>query len=128
MQPQSFDRRDLRCRPLASWADRPSTGVWQLTSEDRSMEASQQEAPNTVVLIHGLWMTARSWEKWVDRYTKRGYRVIAKSWPGMDVNIDELRRNPAPLARLDINEILTHYEHIIRGLEIPPIIMGHSFG
>ena len=23
------------------------------------------DAPDTVVLIHGLWMTPRSWEQWV---------------------------------------------------------------
>ena len=32
-------------------------------------------APDTIVLIHGLWMTPRSWEKWVERYEGRGYRV-----------------------------------------------------
>ncbi len=50
--------------------------------------------PNTVVLIHGLFMTALSWEKWVDRYTQRGFRVIARSWPGMDGDIADLRRDP----------------------------------
>jgi pimeloyl-ACP methyl ester carboxylesterase len=92
------------------------------------MEASQQEAPNTVVLIHGLWMSALSWEKWVDRYTKRGYRVIARSWPGMEGDIDELRRDPSGIEHLGIAEIVDHYESIIRDLDEPPIIMGHSFG
>jgi pimeloyl-ACP methyl ester carboxylesterase len=92
------------------------------------MEASQQEAPNTVVLIHGLWMSALSWEKWVDRYTKRGYRVVARSWPGMEGDIDELRRDPSGIEHLGIAEIVDHYESIIRDLDEPPIIMGHSFG
>ena len=26
----------------------------------------------TIVLIHGLWMTSRSWEHWVERYQRRG--------------------------------------------------------
>ena len=29
-------------------------------------------APDTIVLIHGLWMTPRSWEKWVERYEGKG--------------------------------------------------------
>ena len=33
-------------------------------------------APNTVVLIHGLWMTPLAWEHWVARYEARGYTVI----------------------------------------------------
>jgi alpha-beta hydrolase superfamily lysophospholipase len=33
-------------------------------------------APDTIVLIHGLWVTSRSWEKWAERYEARGYRVL----------------------------------------------------
>jgi pimeloyl-ACP methyl ester carboxylesterase len=82
----------------------------------------------TIVLIHGLWMTSLSWEHWVDRYTAQGYRVIASSWPGLDIDIDDLRRDPSAIAGLGINEIVEHYEDIIRRLDSPPIIMGHSFG
>ena len=39
-------------------------------------------APDTIVLIHGLWVTPRSWEKWVERYEGRGYRVLAPAYPG----------------------------------------------
>lgn len=81
-----------------------------------------------IVLIHGLWMTALSWENWVARYTAQGHRVIAKSWPGMDIDIHELRKNPDPIAGLGIDQIVAHYEQIIGGLEEPPIIIGHSFG
>ena len=50
-------------------------------------------APTTVVLIHGLWMTALSWEHWVERYEARGFEVIARSWPGMDADVETLRRD-----------------------------------
>ena len=83
---------------------------------------------NSIVLINGLWMTALSWENWVKRYTDKGFRVIAKSWPGMDIDINELRRNPASIATLGITEIVDHYEKIIRGLDSAPIVIGHSFG
>src|SRR5215204_1199295 len=33
--------------------------------------------PDTILLIHGLWMTPRSWEKWVEHYEEKGYRVLA---------------------------------------------------
>ena len=81
-----------------------------------------------VVLVHGLFMTALSWERWVERYTARGYNVVAPSWPRMDVEIGELRRNPSRLAGLGAAEIIDHYDRIIRALERPPIIIGHSFG
>ncbi len=84
--------------------------------------------PKTIVLIHGLWMTPLSWEKWIGYYTDRGYQVLAPSWPGMEEGVQELRRDPSPIAKLGITEIVDHYENIIRGLDAPPIIMGHSFG
>ena len=85
-------------------------------------------APNTIVLIHGLWMTPLSWEQWIGRYEARGFRVLAPAWPGMDGDIDELRRDPSGIEHLGIQEIVYHYAAIIRELDRPPIIMGHSFG
>ncbi|PYV60044.1 MAG: alpha/beta hydrolase [Acidobacteria bacterium] len=86
------------------------------------------QQPNSIVLINGLWMTALCWENWVERYTQKGFRVIAKSWPGMDIDINELRHNPARIAKLGIAEIVEQYDKIIRELDSPPIIIGHSFG
>jgi pimeloyl-ACP methyl ester carboxylesterase len=83
---------------------------------------------NTVVLIHGLWMTPRSWEGWAARYEARGYRVLAPAWPGLEVEVEELRRDPSPLTRLDVRKVVDHYDGIIRGLDSPPIVMGHSLG
>lgn len=85
-------------------------------------------APPTIVLIHGLWMTSLSWEHWTERYERRGYPVITKSWPGMDTDIDQLRRDPSPIEHLGIEEIVDYYAEIITELDSPPIIMGHSFG
>lgn len=85
-------------------------------------------ALNTIVLIHGLWMTPLSWEHWIDLYEARGFRVLAPAWPGMGGDIDELRRDPSGIEHLGIREIVDHYAAIIRELVCPPIIMGHSFG
>jgi pimeloyl-ACP methyl ester carboxylesterase len=84
--------------------------------------------PDTVVLIHGLWMTPLSWEGWTARYRAAGYTVVDAAWPGLDGEVEALRRDPAPIARLSIEEIVDHYDSIIRGLDRPPVIMGHSFG
>jgi pimeloyl-ACP methyl ester carboxylesterase len=82
----------------------------------------------SIVLIHGLWMTASCWENWEKHYTDQGFQVIAKSWPGMDIDIDDLRADPSPIATLGVTEIVDYYERIIRQLDSPPIIIGHSFG
>jgi pimeloyl-ACP methyl ester carboxylesterase len=83
---------------------------------------------DTIVLIHGLWMTPRSWEHWVERYQQRGYNVIAPAYPGLQVEVEELRRDPSPIEVLTLEDVTAHYEAIIRKLPRPPIIMGHSQG
>jgi pimeloyl-ACP methyl ester carboxylesterase len=82
----------------------------------------------TIVLINGLWMTALSWELWVKHYTDKGYCVLARSWPGMEGDIEQLRRDPSTFARVGLTEVVDHYEQIIRNIETPPIIIGHGFG
>ena len=82
----------------------------------------------TIVLVHGLWMTPRSWEHWADRYRGRGHEVLAPSWPGMEAEVEELNRDPSPMKGVGIAKIVDHYDQIIRGLDSPPLIMGHSIG
>ena len=54
--------------------------------------------------------------------------VLAPAWPGLEAEPDELRRDPSPLRGLSITDVVDHYDKIIRGLDQPPIIIGHSFG
>jgi pimeloyl-ACP methyl ester carboxylesterase len=84
--------------------------------------------PDTIVLVHGLWLTPRSWERWIERYEDRGYRVLAPAWPGMEAEVEALNADPSPIASLMVERIVDHYEAIIIDLERPPIVMGHSFG
>ena len=82
----------------------------------------------TIVLINGLWMTALSWEYWAKHYSGKGYCVIAANWPGMERDIEQLRRDPSSFASLGLKDVVDHYEQIIRELETPPIIIGYGFG
>jgi pimeloyl-ACP methyl ester carboxylesterase len=82
----------------------------------------------TIFLINGLWMTALSWEHWVKHYAHKGYRVIAANWPGMEGDIELLRRDPSSFANLGLTEVVDHYEQIIGELETPPVIIGYGFG
>jgi pimeloyl-ACP methyl ester carboxylesterase len=92
------------------------------------MNPYRSDSPDTIVLIHGLWMSPLSWEKWLERYGALGYRVLAPGWPGIDGDIDQFRADPSAVDRLGIEEIIDHYDAIVRDLDSPPIIMGHSFG
>ena len=92
------------------------------------MSTTQSSTGQAIVLIHGLWLTALSWENWVKRYSDAGFRVIAESWPGMDGDIDVLRADTTGIDNLGLTEITDYYADIITALDRPPIIMGHSFG
>ena len=83
---------------------------------------------NTIVLIHGAWMTPRSWDPFRRFYEQRGYRVLTPPWPRIEGEVEEIRRDPSEMAGLGISEIVDGYEQVIRLLDEPPIIMGHSFG
>jgi pimeloyl-ACP methyl ester carboxylesterase len=83
---------------------------------------------NTIVLIHGAWMTPRSWDPFRGFYEQRGYRVLTPPWPRIEGEVEEIRRDPSEMAGLGISEIVDGYEQVIRLLDEPPIIMGHSFG
>jgi pimeloyl-ACP methyl ester carboxylesterase len=82
----------------------------------------------TIVLIHGLYLTPRSWEGWIDRYQSKGYTVLAPSWPGLEGEVEQLQQDASPIASLNVSKILDHFDKYIRGLDSSPIIMGHSFG
>ena len=86
------------------------------------------DKPNTVVLIHGLWMTPRSWEHWIERYESSGYRVLAPAYPGLEVEVEALRADPSPIEALSVPATVEHLEKVVGELDSPPIIMGHSFG
>ena len=62
-----------------------------------STAASDSASAETIVLIHGMWMTPLSWEHYASHYIDRGHRVIAPAWPGLDKEPAELRRDPSPL-------------------------------
>ncbi len=34
-----------------------------------------------LLLIHGAWLSARSWENFADYFEKRGFAVSAPEWP-----------------------------------------------
>jgi non-heme chloroperoxidase len=83
----------------------------------------------TIVLVHGLWMTPLSWEHWADRFSADGHQVLAPAWPGMeDRDVESLRADTSAFQQLGVTEIADHYDGIVRALDRPPIIIGHSFG
>ena len=44
-----------------------------------------------LMLIHGAWHSARSWERFADYFAKRGFDVSAPEWPRKQGDVEELR-------------------------------------
>jgi pimeloyl-ACP methyl ester carboxylesterase len=84
--------------------------------------------PDTIVLIHGFWVTPRSWEHWIKRYESKGYRVIAPAYPGFEVEVEALNQDPTPIEKVTVPQIVDKLEAVIKGLDKAPILMGHSAG
>jgi pimeloyl-ACP methyl ester carboxylesterase len=84
--------------------------------------------PDTIVLVHGFWVTPRSWEHWIERYESKGFRVIAPAYPGFEVEVEALNADPSPIESVTVPQIIERYEGVVRDLESPPIIIGHSAG
>ena len=81
-----------------------------------------------VVFIHGLWLHASSWGPWQELFAEAGYAPSAPGWPGDSDTVEESRQDPSRVAGKGINDVVDHYAGIIRGLETPPVVIGHSFG
>jgi pimeloyl-ACP methyl ester carboxylesterase len=85
-------------------------------------------ADATVVFVHGGWVTPACWDPFVSFFESKGYRCLAPAWPGKDRPVEAIRADPSPLIGLGIAELVDHFERIVRALEDPPILIGHSFG
>src|SRR5262245_57450670 len=84
--------------------------------------------PDTIVLVHGFWVTPRSWEEWITHYQERGFTVLAPPYPGFEVEVEALNADPTPIENLEVDEIVDALSDIVSGLDRPPIIIGHSAG
>ena len=80
------------------------------------------------VFVHGLWLHASSWGPWLELFQDAGYAPTAPGWPGDPGTVEESRRDPGQVAGKGIDDVVDHYARIIRGLEAPPVVIGHSFG
>jgi pimeloyl-ACP methyl ester carboxylesterase len=81
-----------------------------------------------LMLIHGAWLSANSWDDFAGYFVDRGYATSAPEWPRKHGDVQELRESTEEIAGLGLNEIVDHYEALIRALDQPPVLVGHSFG
>ncbi|HEY3069652.1 MAG TPA: alpha/beta hydrolase [Gaiellaceae bacterium] len=91
------------------------------------MEAAATDR-TPLMLIHGAWLSSRSWENFSDYFRKRGFAVSAPEWPRKQGDVEELREDAEEIKGLGLTEIVDHYESQIQALDEPPVLIGHSYG
>ena len=89
---------------------------------------SNGSAPDSIVLVHGFWVTPRSWENWIAHYEAKGYKVIAPAYPGFEVEVEALNEDDTPIVEARVPAIVENFENAIKELDSDPIIIGHSAG
>ncbi|MFD2933421.1 alpha/beta hydrolase [Spirosoma flavum] len=85
----------------------------------------------TVVFVTGAFVSNSGWDEWKAYFESKGYDTIAPAWPFKDGTAAELRArqpNDTDLAHLTLDELVTHYENIVKALPEKPIVIGHSLG
>jgi pimeloyl-ACP methyl ester carboxylesterase len=82
-----------------------------------------------VVFVHGMFLNALSWERWVSYLEKHGFICDAPSWPCHEGKPPQLRAHiPAGLGSLSLPDVLSHYRRLLRSERVPPVLIGHSLG
>ncbi len=90
--------------------------------------SNDHSTQRTIVFVHGLWLHAESWDRWVEFFRGHGYHAVAASWPGDGATTEASRRNPAALAGHGVAEIADHVAQQLQAFDRPPVLIGHSFG
>jgi len=81
-----------------------------------------------LVLVHGAWLSARSWENFAGYFEARGFAVSTPEWPRKHGDVEEIRESADEVAGLGLQEIVDHHAGVISQLDEPPVLLGHSFG
>jgi pimeloyl-ACP methyl ester carboxylesterase len=84
-----------------------------------------------IVFVTGAFVSNSCWDEWRTYFESKGYKTIAPPWPYKNAPATELRNrqpNDTDLAALTLNELVNHYENVVKGFTDKPIVIGHSLG
>jgi len=108
-------------------ADRTSADT--LTDDENDQLARANASGRTpVVFVHGLWLLAGSWDRWIGHFEDAGYSAVVPSWPNDPPTVAAARDDPAALAGTSVGDVADHLEQFVRRLARKPALIGHSFG
>jgi non-heme chloroperoxidase len=107
----------------------PPTSFTGITAhESQQVERANETGQQPVVFVHGLWLLASSWDRWAAVFEEAGFVALTPGWPDDPDSVSEANANPETFAHKTVGRVADHFDHVIRGLERKPAIVGHSFG
>jgi pimeloyl-ACP methyl ester carboxylesterase len=81
-----------------------------------------------VVFVHGLWLHASSWGRWVGLFAAHGYAAVAPGWPGDEPTVRAARERSGALSGHGISDVTEHFARIAEGFTARPVLIGHGLG
>jgi alpha-beta hydrolase superfamily lysophospholipase len=84
-----------------------------------------------ILFIHGMFMTPKCWDHWIEFFKERGLAGRATAWPEHNKSVPDLNRNFAAntaLAGLRFTDLIAAFENQISKLPEKPVLVGHSVG
>lgn len=110
-------------------ADTLKTQLIPPTAREQLQVAQANESGKPpVVFVHGLWLLAGSWDPWRSMFEAAGYATVTVDWPDDPATVAEGRSHPETFAGKSIGGITDHIAEVVKGLNVKPAIVGHSFG
>jgi pimeloyl-ACP methyl ester carboxylesterase len=83
----------------------------------------------TIVFIHGMFLTPKSWEGWQRFFTARGFHCLAPAWPWHDGEPKALRHHiPAETGHVALRDVVDEFAAVAAAQPEKPILIGHSVG
>ena len=72
------------------------------------MEGAATRSP--LMIVHGAWLSSRSWDTFAEYFRDQGYDVSTPEWPRKEGDVEQLRESTDAIEGLGLNEIVDHYE------------------
>jgi pimeloyl-ACP methyl ester carboxylesterase len=116
--------------PVVGCAQQPATIDVKPASPSGANTPNQASAPKTIVFVHGMFMTPKTWDNWQAYFKGLGYTTVAPAWPLHDAPLEQQRSEAAKaaLGKLTLDQVIDSYRQMVRGLPEKPIVIGHSMG
>jgi non-heme chloroperoxidase len=96
--------------------------------ETSQLERANASGRTPVVFVHGLWLLAGSWARWVSHFEDSGYSAVTPNWPDDPPTVFAAKADPTVFAGKSVGDVADHVEQVVRRLARKPAVIGHSFG